>query len=482
MPEIKPTEVESAASIKVVGVGGAGGSAIDRMKEIGLSGVEFVAVNTDAQALHHSTAETKVHIGRGLGAGGDPEKGRDAAESAREAIGKSLEGADMVFITLGAGGGTGSGAGPIVAEEAKNRDILTVGVATKPFTFEGAKRRENADTAIENLSHNVDALITIPNDRLLQTIDPRTPLTETFKIADDVLRQGVQGISELITEHSLINLDFADVKAIMKNAGSALMGIGRASGDNRAVLAAQQAIESPLIEVKIDGARGVLFSVAGGYDMAMSEVQDAAEIITGAVAPDANIIFGASIRPELEDEIVVTVVATGFDSEYYQKMGGMSSNMVAESTGSSVPTVADALRQRDYVDSSVNGASSYNSGVSSGYGSTSGYGSSISSNGYGNTNGYSSSTGSLYSSDNMASSSSASVASSMNNSQSYGQSTGVANETTRSTMQPDAGNTADFTAEPRANMWDSIRTDSSSDDDLDVPPSLRDRLRGKNRE
>ena len=202
MPEIKPTEVESSASIKVVGVGGAGGSALDRMKEVGLSGVEFVAVNTDAQALHHSHAETKVHIGKGLGAGGDPDKGRDAAEAAREAIGKALDGADMVFITLGAGGGTGSGAGPVVAEEAKNRDILTVGVATKPFTFEGPKRRENADTAIENLSRNVDALITIPNDRLLQTIDPRTPLTETFKIADDVLRQGVQGISELITEHS----------------------------------------------------------------------------------------------------------------------------------------------------------------------------------------------------------------------------------------------------------------------------------------
>ncbi|MDO4508214.1 MAG: cell division protein FtsZ [Candidatus Saccharibacteria bacterium] len=319
MPEIKPTEVESKASIKVVGVGGAGGSAVDRMKEVGLSGVEFVAVNTDAQALHHSSADTKVHIGKGLGAGGDPEKGREAAEESREAIGKSLDGADMVFITIGAGGGTGSGAGPVVAEEARKKDILTVGVATKPFTFEGARRRANADIAIDKLSRQVDALITIPNDRLLQTIDPRTPLLETFKIADDVLRQGVQGISELITEHSLINLDFADVKAIMKNAGSALMGIGRASGENRAVIAAQQAVESPLIEVKIEGARGVLFSVAGGYDMSMSEIQEAAEVITGAVSPDANIIFGASIRPELEDEIVVTVVATGFDSEYYNE-------------------------------------------------------------------------------------------------------------------------------------------------------------------
>ena len=318
MPEVKPTEVESTASIKVVGVGGAGGSAVDRMKEVGLNGVEFVAINTGAQALHHSAADTKVHIGKGLGAGGDPEKGRESAEESRENIGKALDGADMVFVTLGAGGGTGSGAGPIVAQESHGRDILTVGVVTKPFTFEGAKRKENADIAIEKLSHEVDALITIPNDRLLQTIDPRTPLLETFKIADDVLRQGVQGISELITEHSLINLDFADVKAIMKNAGSALMGIGRASGENRAVLAAQQAIESPLIEVKIEGAKGVLFSVAGGYDMSMSEIQEAAEVITGAVAPDANIIFGASIRPELEDEIVITVVATGFDSDYYR--------------------------------------------------------------------------------------------------------------------------------------------------------------------
>lgn len=470
MPEIKPTEVESAASIKVVGVGGAGGSAIDRMKEIGLSGVEFVAVNTDAQALHHSTAETKVHIGRGLGAGGDPEKGRDAAESAREAIGKSLEGADMVFITLGAGGGTGSGAGPIVAEEARNRDILTVGVATKPFTFEGAKRRENADTAIENLSHNVDALITIPNDRLLQTIDPRTPLTETFKIADDVLRQGVQGISELITEHSLINLDFADVKAIMKNAGSALMGIGRASGDNRAVLAAQQAIESPLIEVKIDGARGVLFSVAGGYDMAMSEVQDAAEIITGAVAPDANIIFGASIRPELEDEIVVTVVATGFDSEYYQKMGSTAS-AVTETASSTVPTVADALRQRDYVDSSVS-TGGYSAGTGTSVSGTSSYGGSVSS--YGTASG-------MYGGESMNTMSTAGAGSVT--SQGYGSSVQQATvpEPRLSMQQPDTGNTADFTAEPRANMWDSIRTDST-DDDLDVPPSLRDRLRGKNRE
>lgn len=410
MPEIKPTEVESAASIKVVGVGGAGGSAIDRMKEVGLSGVEFVAVNTDAQALHHSTAEAKVHIGKGLGAGGDPEKGRDAAEDAREAIGKSLEGADMVFITLGAGGGTGSGAGPIVAEEARSRDILTVGVVTKPFTFEGPRRRENAERAIDNLSRQVDALITIPNDRLLQTIDPRTPLLETFKIADDVLRQGVQGISELITEHALINLDFADVKAVMKNAGSALMGIGRASGENRAILAAQQAIESPLIEVKIDGARGVLFSIAGGYDMAMSEIQEAAEVITGSVAPDANIIFGASIRPELEDEIVVTVVATGFDSEYYRKLD---------------------MEQ--------------NTGYSNNYGG--GYG--------GDTAGMS------------------------NESYNIGD-MGVMRDETPVREAPVQDVAADFTSSNKTNMWDSIRTEN--EDDLDVPPTLRERFRNKNRD
>ncbi|MBR2997302.1 cell division protein FtsZ [Candidatus Saccharibacteria bacterium] len=402
MPEVKPTEIESTASIKVVGVGGAGGSAIDRMKEVGLNGVEFVAVNTDAQALHHSSADTKVHIGKGLGAGGDPEKGREAAEESREEIGKALDGSDMIFITLGAGGGTGSGAGPIVAEEARNRDILTVGVATKPFTFEGIKRRENADVAIDKLSHQVDALITIPNDRLLQTIDPRTPLLETFKIADDVLRQGVQGISELITEHALINLDFADVKAIMKNAGSALMGIGRASGENRAALAAQQAIESPLIEVKIEGARGVLFSVAGGYDMSMSEIQEAAEVITGAVAPDANIIFGAAIRPELEDEVVITVVATGFDSEYYREL--------------------DAERAKEEAADRLMAASEEGE-------------------------------------------------------------TKNKPETASNDEQKKASQSS-FTSENKGNMWDAIKTDEPAkpeqeEEDLDVPPSLREKLRAR---
>lgn len=321
MPEVKPSEVESTASIKVIGVGGAGGSAVNRMREAGLSGVEFVAMNTDAQALHNSKADVKVHLGQdvtnGLGAGADPTVGERAADASRDDIKNALSGADMAFVTFGAGGGTGSGAGYIVAEEARKQDILTVGVVTKPFSFEGAKRRENADWAIERLARNVDALITIPNDRLLQTIDQRTPILETFKIADEVLRQGVQGISELITEHALVNLDFADVKAIMKDAGSALMGIGRASGENRAAIAAQQAIESPLIEVSIDGARGVLLSVTGGYDLTMDEIREASELITASVSPDANIIWGAAIKPELEDEIIVTVVATGFDSQYY---------------------------------------------------------------------------------------------------------------------------------------------------------------------
>ena len=348
MPEVKPSEVESTASIKVIGVGGAGGSAVNRMREAGLNGVEFVAMNTDAQALHNSKADIKVHLGHdttnGLGAGADPSVGERSADESREEIKNALEGADMAFITLGAGGGTGSGAGYIVAEEARKQDILTVGVVTKPFSFEGQKRKANADWGIERLARNVDALITIPNDRLLQTIDQRTPILEAFKIADDVLRQGVQGISELITEHGLVNLDFADVRAVMKDAGSALMGIGRASGENRATIAAQQAIESPLIEVSIDGARGVLLSVVGGYDLSMAEVNEAAELITASISPDANIIWGASIRPELEDEVIVTVVATGFDSKYYSERAeqDMFTSTPVEHTTDTAPTQAAA--------------------------------------------------------------------------------------------------------------------------------------------
>ena len=323
MPEVKPSEIQTFASIKVVGVGGAGGSAVNRMKEAGLNGVQFIAMNTDAQALHNSKADIKIHLGHdttgGLGAGADPNVGEQAANESRNEIREALSGADMVFVTIGAGGGTGSGAGHVVAEIAREMGILVVGVATKPFSFEGEKRRQNAEWAVAHLGRQVDTLITIPNDRLLQTIDQRTPLLETFKIADDVLRQGVPGISELITEHGLINLDFADVKAIMSHAGSALMGIGRATGEERAALAAQQAIESPLIEVSIEGAKGVLFNVTGGYDMSMSEIQEAAEIITNAVSPDANIIFGATLKPDLEDELIITVIATGFDSEHFEE-------------------------------------------------------------------------------------------------------------------------------------------------------------------
>ncbi len=343
MPEVVQPGIETFAQIRVVGVGGAGGAAINRMVEAGIENVEFIAVNTDAQALHHSKASKKIHIGkdatRGLGAGADPSVGQMAAEESREEIRQAIEGADMVFVTIGAGGGTGSGAGHIVAEIARDQGILVVGFATKPFAFEGEKRRRNAEVAIEKLRNAVDTLIIIPNDRLLQTIDRDTPLTEAFKVADDVLRQGVQGISDLITVHGLINLDFADVKTVMVNAGSALMGIGRASGENRAVEAAKQAIESPLLEVSIDGARGILFNVIGGNDLSMHEINAAAETITTAADPDANIIFGATVNPDLEGEVIITVVATGFDASYFAKRNGVSgANMPSPAPAASLPT------------------------------------------------------------------------------------------------------------------------------------------------
>jgi len=336
--------IETFAKILVVGVGGAGGAAINRMVEAGVTGVDFIAINTDAQALHHSKAGRKIHIGkdatRGLGAGADPSVGQRAAEESKEEIRESLKGADMIFVTIGAGGGTGSGAGHIVAALAKEQGGLVVGFATKPFAFEGEKRRRNADTAIENLRRNVDTLITIPNDKLLQTIDRRTPLLEAFKVADDVLRQGVQGISDLITVHGLINLDFADVKTVMRDAGSALMGIGRASGENRAIEAAQQAISSPLLEVAIDGARGILFNVIGGMDMSMHEINTVAETITAAADSEANIIFGASINPDLEGEIIVTVIATGFEESYYASRNAKNAELLraAAEAEDSAPT------------------------------------------------------------------------------------------------------------------------------------------------
>jgi cell division protein FtsZ len=351
MPQVAPA-IETFARIKVIGVGGAGGAAINRMVEAGVGGVEFIVVNTDAQAIHHSLAQTKIHIGgdttRGLGAGADPAIGQKAAQESLDDIKKAVEGADMVFITLGAGGGTGSGAGHVVAKAAKEAGALVVGFATKPFAFEGEKRRRNAEVAIENLRGSVDTLIVIPNDRLLQTIDRQTPLLEAFKVADDVLRQGVQGISDLITVHGLINLDFADVKTVMSSAGSALMGIGRASGENRAIQAAQQAVESPLLEVSIDGARGILFNVIGGMDLSMHEINTAAETITAAADPDANIIFGATINPELEGEIIITVVATGFDASYFSNRAkAKSPEAVTSSTPPSTTQPADESIMKD---------------------------------------------------------------------------------------------------------------------------------------
>lgn len=343
MPQVSPA-IETFARIKVIGVGGAGGAAINRMIESGVDGVEFIAINTDAQALHYSKAGTKIHIGtettKGLGAGADPVAGQKAAEESYDEIKAVIEGADMVFITLGAGGGTGSGAGHIVAKIAKDLGILVVGFATKPFAFEGEKRRINADGAITNLRGSVDTLIIIPNDRLLQTIDRSTPILQAFKVADDVLRQGVQGISDLITVHGLINLDFADVKAVMSNAGSALMGIGRASGDNRAVEAAQEAVESPLLEVSIDGARGILFNVIGGNDMSMHEINTVAETITASADPKANIIFGATINPALDGEVIVTVVATGFEEAYFTKTAASTAGAAPATVGqSAAPTL-----------------------------------------------------------------------------------------------------------------------------------------------
>ena len=342
MPQVEPA-IETFARIKVIGVGGAGGAAINRMVDAGIEGVEFVAINTDAQALHFSKATTKVHIGqdatRGLGAGADPTVGEKAAKESKDEIEKVVKGADMVFITIGAGGGTGSGAGHVVATAAREAGALVVGFATRPFAFEGEKRRRNADDAIDKLRQSVDTLIIIPNDRLLQTIDRNTPLMEAFKVADDVLRQGVQGISDLITVHGLINLDFADVKAVMTHAGSALMGIGRASGDDRAVKAAQQAIDSPLLEVSIDGARGILFNVIGGNDLSMHEINTAAEAITNAADPEANIIFGATINPDIEGEIIITVVATGFDASYFASQHQTVAEPVAETA--KIPAVDD---------------------------------------------------------------------------------------------------------------------------------------------
>jgi len=320
--EVTP-EITPVASIKVIGVGGGGGNAVNRMVKAGLKGIEFITVNTDAQALYHSEAPTKINIGkattRGLGAGSNPDVGRQAAEESIEEIKDAIEGSDMIFITCGLGGGTGTGGAPVIAEAAREMGILTVAVVTKPFSFEGQRRKTQGQEGLENLKNKVDTLITIPNDKILSIIDKKTPLNDAFTVVDDVLRQGVQGIADLITVHGMINVDFADVKAVMENAGSALMGIGYGTGENRAAEAAKTAIESPLLELSIDGAKGVLFNITGGNDLSMFEVDEAAKVITEAADPDANIIFGAVINDSYTGEVKITVVATGFD---YKQMEG----------------------------------------------------------------------------------------------------------------------------------------------------------------
>ncbi|WP_168120694.1 cell division protein FtsZ [Paenibacillus sp. HB172176] len=316
-------ELEQLAQIKVIGVGGGGSNAVNRMIENGVKGVEFITVNTDAQALHLAKSEHKLQIGdkltRGLGAGANPEVGSKAAEESREQIMNQLKGSDMVFVTAGMGGGTGTGAAPVIAEIARECGALTVGVVTRPFTFEGRKRSGQAELGIEALKEKVDTLIVIPNDRLLEIVDKKTPMLEAFREADNVLRQAVQGISDLIAVPGLINLDFADVKTIMTERGSALMGIGVATGENRAAEAARKAIMSPLLETSIDGARGVIMNITGGNNLSLYEVNEAAEIVISASDPDVNMIFGAIIDEDLKDEIKVTVIATGFESKPMQQ-------------------------------------------------------------------------------------------------------------------------------------------------------------------
>ena len=316
--EVKP-EVETFAKIKVVGVGGGGGSAVNRMVSGAIRGVDFISINTDAQALHQNLAKHKLHIGRtvtrGLGAGMNPELGTKSAEESSSEIREALKTSDMVFITCGMGGGTGTGAAPVIAEISRDIGALTVAVVTKPFSFEGVQRRTIAEKGLAELASKVDTIISIPNDRILQIIDKKTSLLDAFDVVDDVLRQGVKGISELITRPGLINVDFADVKAIMKESGSALMGIGRASGENRAVDAAKSAIDSPLLELSIEGAKGVLFTITGPADLSMNEVNEAARLITASVDSGAKIIFGTTIDENFKDEVLVTVIATGFSEE-----------------------------------------------------------------------------------------------------------------------------------------------------------------------
>ena len=318
MAEVKPS-AETFAKTRVVGIGGGGGNAINRMIERGIKGVDFVAVNTDVQALHHNKADQKLHIGksvtRGLGAGMNAELGKQAAEESQNEIRDALKDSDMVFITCGLGGGTGTGSAPVVAEIARDSGALTVAVVTKPFSFEGGQRQKIADRGFSELADKVDTIITISNDKLMQVIEKNTSLLEAFLVADDVLRQGVQGIAELITLPGIINTDFADVRAVMSNAGSALMGIGEASGENKAVEAAKSAISSPLLDMSIEGAQGVVFTITGGSDLGMEEVNEAAKIITASADEEAKVIFGAALDDTMKDSIKVTVIATGFDTQ-----------------------------------------------------------------------------------------------------------------------------------------------------------------------
>ena len=337
------------AVIKVVGVGGGGTNAVNRMVDAGLGGVEFIAVNTDAQALLMCDADVKIHIGskvtRGLGAGADPAVGLAAGQESRDELKEALKGADMIFVTAGEGGGTGTGAAPVVAELGRELEALTVGVVTRPFGFEGRRRAEQAEQGIQNLRDRVDTLIVIENDRLLQVVEKRTPVTEAFRIADDILRQGVQGITDLITVPGLVNLDFADVRTIMRDAGSALMGIGAASGESRAAEAARTAVSSPLLESSIDGATGILLSITGGPELGLFEVNEAAEVVTSAADANANVIFGAVIDEAMGEEIRVTVIATGFDrGRRGSSPGGYTTNREGRRTPDRGPRIDDRQR------------------------------------------------------------------------------------------------------------------------------------------
>ena len=352
------TMLDGTATIKGIGVGGAGNNAVNRMVDSGIKGVEFTAVNTDRQTLLVSKAATKIQIGekitRGLGAGANPDIGAQAAEESKAEIAEALRGADMVFVTAGMGGGTGTGAAPIVAAAAKEMGIWTIGVVTKPFTFEGKKRLSQAERGIESLKGKVDTLVVIPNDKLLQIIDRKTSIIEAFKMADDVLRQGVQGISDLIAIPGLVNLDFADVKTIMLNTGMAHMGIGRASGENRAEDAAKQAIQSPLLETSIEGARGVIINITGGTNLGLHEVNTAAELIQRSVDPEANIIFGAVIDESLDEDILVTVIATGFENDRNPLSSGTPVGDIIDKAWdrklNSIPMSTDSSNSSDNLD------------------------------------------------------------------------------------------------------------------------------------